>query len=163
MTTSNGPRLVLTAIHDSSTRPAALTESHGAAMQKLIIASKGKPSAGFEVVELGVPGLVFHAAKKALGRPNKTVALYDLFPLPAKLDANLRQIAARFLAAETLWTLAEEGKLGELALDVRIPVPRGWSNDPRAIQEKLVAAGALDLTEEEITAFQSIRAAFDPA
>lgn len=163
MTTPTGPRLVLTAIHDASTRPAALTESHGAAMQKLIVAAKGKPNAGFEVVELGVPGLVFHAAKKALGRPSKTVALYDLFPLPAKVDATIRQIAARFLAAETLWTMAEEGKLGELALDVRIPVPRGWNPDPRAIQEKLVQAGALDLSDDDVATFQAVRAAFEPA
>ncbi len=162
MTTSNGPRLVLTAIHDAGTRPAALTESHGVAMQKLLQAAKGKPHAGFEVLELGVPSPVFHAAKKALSRPGKTVALYDLFPLPAKLDAGIRQIAARFLAAETLWTMAEEGKLGEIALDVRIPVPRGWSHDPREIQQKLVEAGALDLSDDDIAAFQAIRAGFEP-
>lgn len=162
MTTSNGPRLVLTALHEAGTRAAALTESHGGAMQKLVVAAKGKPHGGFEVVELGVPSPVFHAAKKALGRPSKTVALYDLFPLPAKLDPTIRQVAARFLAAETLWTMAEEGKLGELALDVRIPVPRGWNHDPRAIQEKLMEAGALDLTDEDVAAFQAIRAGFEP-
>jgi len=160
---TSGPRLVLTAIHDLNTRPASLTESHGRTMAKLIAAAKGKPHGGFEVVELAVPPAVFIAARKALGRGKDVVAIYDLFPTPVKLTPEIRHIAARFLAAEALWTLAEEGKLGDAALDVRIPTPRGWDRDPRAIQQKLLEAGALDLSDEDIAAFQSVRSAFDPA
>lgn len=161
MTTSNGPRLVLTALHDVSTRPAALTESHGAAMSKLFAAAKGHKHDGIHIVEMSVPAPVFVAARKAMQKPRETVALYDLFPFPSKLDGAVRDVAARFLATESLWSLAEEGKLGEFALDVRIPTPRGWDRDPKKIQERLVEAGALDLTEEEIATYQAVRAAFD--
>lgn len=160
---TSGPRLVLTAIHDLNARAAALTESHGTTIARLIAASKGKAHGGFEIVELPVPPAIFQAARKALGRGKDVIALYDLFPTPAKLDPDTRKVAARFLAAETLWSLAEEGKLGDSALDVRIPTPRGWDRDPRAIQEKLVQAGALDLSEDDVAAFQAIRSAFDPA
>lgn len=159
---TSGPRLVLTAIHDLNARAASLTESHGRTMGTLIAAAKGKTHGGFEVVELPVPPGVFIAARKALGRGKDVVALYDLFPTPAKLDPEIRKVAARFLAAEALWSLAEEGKLGDAALDVRIPTPRGWDRDPRAIQQKLLEAGALDLSEDDVSAFQAIRSSFDP-
>lgn len=159
---SRGPRLVLTAIVDPSARPAALTDSHGAAYAKLLAAARGQAHAGISLVELTIPAPVFAAARKALGRPKSDVALYDLVPSPASLADDIRSVAARFLAAETIWSLAEEGKLGEAALDVRIPVPAGWSRDPRAIQERLVEAGALDLDEADVASFQAVRAAFQP-
>lgn len=131
-------------------------------MKKLLVAAKGKTHAGFEIVEMPVPTAVFLAARKALGKSRETAAIYDLFPFPAKLAPEIRQVAARFLATEVLWSLAEEGKLGEFALDVRIPTPRGWDRDPKKIQERLVEAGALDLAESDIATFQEIRATFDP-
>lgn len=158
----SAPRLVITAIHDPVVRAAALTWSHGNVFERLKKTEGASDFAGIDVVELTVPAPVYAEARRALELDKSAVAIYDVFPFPASLDPEVRTIAAQFLAAETIWTLAEDKKVAEAALDVRVPVPAGWDRDPRAIQEKLVELGALNLTEDAVRAFQALRARFDP-
>src|SRR5687767_4593350 len=46
------PFLVLTAILDGSARPAAITRSHGDAMERAIVSTSGHDIAGLDLVEL---------------------------------------------------------------------------------------------------------------
>lgn len=165
MSTAPDPRpfIVLTAILDGSARQAALTLSHGDAMERALNATLGQEVAGMDIVELPVAPQAFHALRKHAAGAKDSVAVYDVFPLSAALDAPLRQVAGQFLAAEALWALEEHGHLTGVPLSLKLDVPDGWERDPKAIHEKLVGAGALDLTPSAIDAFKAIKASWDRA
>src|SRR5689334_522839 len=108
MTTDPRPYLVLTAIIDGSARPAAITRSHGDAMERAYTSTTGQDVAGIDLVELpSIAPPAFAALRKQLQMDPTTVALYDLFPLASHLDAATRKVAGQFLASEVLWTLSE--------------------------------------------------------
>lgn len=155
------PFIVVTAILDASARPAAITVSHGDAMERAIRATAGQDIAGMDIVELSVPPQAFSALRVHGARPSDAVAVYDVFPLAATLDAPVRTVAGQFLAAEALWALEEHGHLTGVPLNMKLDVPDGWERDPKSIHEKLVAAGALDLSPQAIEAFRSIKGAWD--
>lgn len=157
------PFIVVTAILDQTARPAALTVSHGDAMEKAVIATSDRDIAGLDIVELPIPPKAFAALRNHAGRASSTVAVYDVFPLAAHLDDATRRIAGQFLAAEILWALEEQGHLKGVPLALKLDVPEGWDKAPKAVHEKLVAAGALDLDEAAIAAFKEIKAAWDAA
>jgi hypothetical protein len=153
--------IVVTAIHDQSARPAALTLSHGDALERATKATAGQRIAGLDLVELPVPSKAFAALRDAAAQPESTVAVYDLFPLASHLDATARRVAGQFLAAEILWALEEQGHLKGVPLNLKLDLPDGWDKSPKAIHERLVAEGALDLSEDAIEAFKTIKTSWD--
>jgi hypothetical protein len=155
------PLLVVTVLLDQSARPAAVTRSHGDAMERAITATAGQDIAGLELAELPIAPLAFSALKKHLAMPSDTVALYDLFPLASHLGPEVRRIAGQFLAAEALWALEEQGMTDGVPPAERFDLPRGWSKDPHAIRDKLVELGATDLSEQAIRTFAAIKSAWD--
>lgn len=155
------PFIVVTAILDGSARPAAVTVSHGDAMERAFLATGGKDIAGLDIVELPVPPPAFGALRKHSGRDPDAVAVYDVFPLAASLDSEVRTIAGQFLAAEALWALEEGGHLAGVPLNLKLDVPSGWDRDPKQIHERLVGAGALELSPEAIETFKAIKVAWD--
>ncbi len=155
------PFLLLTVVLDGGARAAAVTRSHGQAYQQALDAADGAELAGLDIVELPILPASFAALRKHFGLPEETVGLYDLFPLAGHLDPSLRRIAGQFLAAEVLWALEEQQALGGVPLRVTLEVPAGWERDPKAIHEKLLAAGALDLTEEGVATYKRVKAAWD--
>ena len=155
------PFIVVTALLDSGARPAAVTRSHGDAMERAFVASSSEDTAGMDLVELPISPAAFGALRKALQLGEDVVGLYDVFPLASHLDTSVRTVAAQFLAAEAVWALEEQGQLGGVPLNVRLDLPKGWSKDPKAVHEKLVEAGALDLTEGGIEAFKRIKDTWD--
>lgn len=155
------PFIVVTAILDGSARPAAITISHGDAMERAIGATSGQPIAGMDIVELPVPPPAFGALREHAGRPDDAVAVYDLFPLSAALPSDMRVVAGQFLAAEVLWALEEQGLLKGVPLNLKLDLPDGWDRAPKAVHEKLVGAGALDLTREAIETFKQIKSRWD--
>jgi hypothetical protein len=168
------PFIVLTAIHDTNARAAAVTLSHADAWERAEKALAGRDVAGLDLVELAVPPKAFIALRQATapaGAPavpetaprHEVSAVYDLFPLAAHLDPSTRKVAGQFLAAEILWTLEEQGILEGANLNLRLDVPKNWDRAPKAVHEKLVEAGALDLTEGAIDAFRAIKQAWDAA
>ncbi|NLY94772.1 MAG: hypothetical protein GXY23_12170, partial [Myxococcales bacterium] len=150
------PKLLLTSVLDSSARPASVTRSHGDAMERLYRAMQGVTVGSIELVELPIPHKTFVLLRAHLGRPESTVALYDVFPASAKLDRELVRVAGQFLAAEAIWLLEGQGQLGSSVFDVRVDVPAGWDKSPKAIQQRLVEAGALDLGASAIEAFKKV-------
>lgn len=160
---NSGPFIVLTAILDGSARPAAITVSHGEAVERAYGAVGAEATAGLDIVELPVAPPAFAALRDTTGGGTDLVAVYDLFPLSPTLDPGVRTIAGQFLAAEVLWALEERGLLKGVPLNLKLDVPKGWDRDPIKIHEKLVAAGALDLKPESIEAFKRIKAAWDAA
>jgi hypothetical protein len=155
--------LLLTSVLDASARPASLTRSHGDAMERIYRAAQGIPLGRIELVELPIPHKTFTLLRAHLGRPESTVAIYDVFPVAAKLDESLFRIAGQFLAAEAIWLLEGQGQIGSSVLDVRVDVPAGWDRAPQAIQKRLVDAGALDLSAGAVEAFKAIKSAWDAA
>jgi hypothetical protein len=155
--------IVVTAILDQNARPAALTLSHGDALERAVKATAGRAIAGLDIVELPIPPKAFQTLRDSAGRAPDTVAVYDVFPLAPHLDGPTRRVAGQFLAAEVLWALEEQGQLKAGALNLRLDVPSGWDKAPRAVHEKLVEAGALDLSEAAIEDFKAIKAAWDAA
>jgi hypothetical protein len=155
------PFIVVTAILDGSARPAAVTVSHGDALERAIRATAGQAIAGMDIIELSIPPNAFAALRDHAGRTTETVAVYDLFPLAETLDPSVRTVAAQFLAAEVLWALEEAGVLKGVPLNLKLDVPRGWDRAPKAMHEKLVAAGALDLGPRAIETFKNIKASWD--
>jgi len=155
------PFLVLTAILDSSARPAAITRSHGDALERAIQASSGHDVAGLDVVELQVAPASFAGLRKHLNFAADTVAVYDMFPLSSQLGAEVRKVAGQFLAAEILWALDEQGLLSGVPLSLRLDLPRGWSKDPKDVHARLVQSGALDLTPQGIETFKAVKTAFE--
>lgn len=159
----NRPFIVLTAILDGSARPAAITVSHGDAMERAYGSAGAEDIAGLDIVELPVAPPAFAALRDATGRSAETVAVYDLFPLSATLDPNVRTVAGQFLAAEVLWALEEQGHLKGVPLNLKLDVPGGWDRDPKAIHAKLVDAGALNLSADAIETFKRVKSSWDQA
>lgn len=157
----SAPFLVVTAIMDASARPAAITRSHGEAMERAINAIGAHPIAGLDVVELPIAGPSFLALRKHFQFKDDTVAMYDVFPLAATLDPAARKVGGQFLAAEILWTLDAQGLLPGVPLNVKLDVPQGWDKDPKAVHEKLMAAGALDIGEGGINTFKAVKSAWE--
>jgi len=158
------PFIVLTAIHDANARVAAITLSHADAWERAQKAIGGKAIAGLDLVELSVPPRAFTALREKLQRSADTVAVYDLFPLAAHLGRTTRKVAGQFLAAEILWALEEQGILAGIPLNIRLDVPRSWGDrSPKAVHEKLMEGGALDLTEGAIEDFRAIKGSWDQA
>jgi hypothetical protein len=155
------PFIVVTAILDGSARPAAVTVSHGDAMERALNATSGEKIAGMDIVELPIPPPAFAALRHHAGRTEEAVAVYDLFPLSAKLAPNVRTLAGQFLAAEALWALEEQGALKGVPLNFKLDLPDGWERAPRAVHEKLVAAGALDLSASAIETFKNVKSRWD--
>jgi hypothetical protein len=156
------PFIVLTAIHDANARVAAITLSHADAWERAQKAIGGKEIAGLDLVELSVPPRAFTALREKLQRSADTVAVYDLFPLAAHLGRTTRKVAGQFLAAEILWALEEQGILAGIPLNIRLDVPRSWGDrSPKAVHEKLMEGGALDLTEGAIDDFRAIKGNWD--
>jgi hypothetical protein len=163
MTSAQDPRpfIVVTAIFDQSARPAALTLGFGDALERAQRAIGARATAGLDLVELPIPSKAFAAVRDVAGRSPDTVAVFDVFPLAAHLNAATRRIAGQFLAAEILWALEEQGLLKGVPLNLRLDYPSGWEKTPRAVHEKLIEAGALDLAEGAIDDFKEIKAAWD--
>jgi hypothetical protein len=156
------PFIVLTAIHDANARIAAITLSHADAWERAQKAIGDRSIAGVDLVELSVPPRAFTALREKLQRAPDTVAVYDLFPLAAHLGRTTRKVAGQFLAAEILWALEEQGILSGIPLNIRLEVPRSWGDrSPKAVHEKLMEGGALDLTEAAIEDFRSIKSRWD--
>jgi hypothetical protein len=157
------PILLLTSVLDSSARPASVTRSHGDAMERIYRAAQGVHAGRIELVELPIPHKTFALLRAHLGRPESTVAIYDIFPVSSKLDDSLLKVAGQFLAAEAIWLLEGQGQLGSSVLDVRVDVPAGWDKAPQAVQTRLVEAGALDLGASAVEAYKAVKAAWDAA
>ena len=158
------PYIVVTAILDSNARVANITLSHADAWERAQKAMAGREIAGIDIVELPVPPRAFTALREHTQRSPETVAVYDLFPLAAHLDRATRKVAGQFLGAEVLWALEEQGTLSGIPLNLRLDVPRTWGDrSPKAVHEKLMEAGALDLTERAIDDFKAIKGHWDQA
>jgi hypothetical protein len=160
-TTDPRPFLVLTAILDGSARAAAITRSHGEALDRALRASAGAATAGFDIVELPVAPPSFHALRKHFHYPEGTVAIYDVFPLAAHLDAAHRKVAGQFLAAEILWTLDSQNALSGVPVNFKLDLPPGWDKDPKAVHDKLMAVGALDFDAAAIETFKTVKTAWE--
>lgn len=159
------PFIVLTAIHDTNARAAAVTLSHADAWERAQKALAGQDVAGLDLVELPVPPKAFFALKQSTApaagaQPHETAAVYDLFPLAAHLDGATRKVAGQFLAAEVLWKLEEAGILEGVPLNLRLDVPKDWDRAPTSVHQKLVEQGALDLSDGAIDTFLAIKTAW---
>jgi hypothetical protein len=152
----NDPFIVVTCILDASARPAAITRAHGEALEKAITAIAGRAIAGLDVIELPIDEGAHRAMRKHLGLPEDHIGVYDLFPLSPKLDATVRKAAAQFLAAEQLWTLDAQGVFGD-AVSVKLDLPASWDKDPNAVHQRLVEAGALELSDTAVQTFREIK------
>jgi hypothetical protein len=157
------PLLVMTVLIDGSARPAAITRSHGDAMERVITASAGHDIAGMEIAELAIAPKAFASLRRNLGLPEDTVALYDIFPLASDLPAQLRGVAGQFLAAEALWTLEEQGMTSGVPPQEKLDLPDGWSRDPKDIRQRLIEAGASALSDSAAHAYLEIKKRWDGA
>ncbi|MFW5924623.1 MAG: hypothetical protein ACOC9O_01660 [Myxococcota bacterium] len=157
------PFFVLTVLLDASARAAAVTRSHGDALERAINASAGHAIAGLDLVELPIAPAAFMQLRRHLGLPEDTIGLYDIFPLASHLDAQVRKIAGQFLAAEALWTLDEQGALGGVPLNLKLDLPPDWDRDPKKIHQRLLDAGALDLSAEGVETYKKVKEGFDRA
>jgi hypothetical protein len=155
------PFLVLTVLLDGSARAAAITRSHGDALERAMKASSGHDIAGFDIIELPIAPQAFGALRRHLAASEDTVGFYDLFPLSAHLDLPTRKAAGQFLAAEAVWTLEEQGLLGAVPINLKLDLPKGWSRDPKDIRDRLVQAGALELTNTGIETYKTVKASWD--
>lgn len=155
------PLLVVTVLMDGSARPAAITRSHGDAVERAITAAGGAEIAGIEVAELAIAPKAFAALRKNLGLSEDTVALYDIFPLASGLSQEVRNVAGQFLAAEALWTLEEQGMTSGVPSQEKLDLPAGWSKDPKAIRQRLVEAGASALTDQGASTYLGIKQRWD--
>ena len=152
-----GPFIVITAVLDAEARPASVTRSHGQAFERALNATKGFAIANLDLVELPIDKAAHAALRKHLGLPEDRAGVYDVFPLSAALEANVRRAAAQFLAAESLWTLDAQGVFGKSTLGVKLDLPRGWDKDPQAIHQKLVESGALELSDAAVETYRAIK------
>jgi hypothetical protein len=152
-----GPFIVITCVLDASARPATVTRCHGEAFERAIRASAKQSIANLDIVELPIDQAAHAALRKHLGLPDDQAGVYDVFPLPASLAVPVRKAAAQFLAAEMLWSLDAQGVFGSDSLSVKLDLPSGWAKDPQAIHQKLVESGALDLSEQAVETYKSIK------
>jgi hypothetical protein len=157
---STSPFIVLTAVLDAEARPASITRAHGEAFDRLLPATAKHQIAGVDLVELPIHHAAHVAVRKHLGLPEDQPGIYDVFPLAATLDPAVRKAAAQFLAAEALWNLDAQGIFGKQVLSVKLDLPKGWDRDPKAVHQKLVEAGALELTPEAVETYKAIKEAF---
>ncbi|MGF1466226.1 MAG: hypothetical protein ACFCGT_08830 [Sandaracinaceae bacterium] len=155
------PFIVLTAILDGSARPAAITVSHGEAFERVFQAVAGHDVLGPDIVELTVPPQAFKALRRHLGAGSELVAVYDVFPLAPALPREVRTVAGQFLAAEILWAMEEQGLLKGVPINLKLDLPKGWDKAPKAIHERLVGAGALELAPSAVETYKDIKAAWD--
>lgn len=155
------PFIVVTAILDGSARPAAVTVSHGDALERAIQATSGRDIAGMDIVELPIPPPAFAALREHARREPDAVAVYDVFPLAATLAPEVRVVAGQFLAAEVLWALEEQGLLKGVPLNLKLDLPEAWDRAPKSVHERLVAAGALDLSPGAIETFKHVKSSWD--
>lgn len=163
MSDTDKPFIALTAILDSTARAAAITRSHGDALERAMKAVGTLPIAGLDLIELVISPQVFTALRKTLERDESTVAVYDLFPLSAKLKSEYRKLAGQFLAAEVLWTLEEQSLLSGVPVNVKLEPPQGWDKQPKEIHARLVHEGALELTHEGVQTFKAVKTAWEQA
>ena len=112
-------------------------------------------------MELPIAPAAFAALRDHLQVPGNTVTVYDLFPLAANLDEKYRVVAGQFLAAEALWMLEEQGLLQGVPFSIKFDLPKGWDKDPKKLHAKLIEAGALDLSEDAILTYKSVKSAWD--
>merc|ERR1711916_35082 len=138
MSDNGCPFIILTAICDSSARPAAITVGHGDAMVRAIDAVADCETAGLDLVELPIAPGAFAALRKHLGLPHECVTAYDIFPLSKVLKPEYRPVAGQFLAAEVLWTLEEQGLLQGVPFTIQFDVPKDWDKAPKKLHERLV-------------------------
>lgn len=157
---SKGPFIVLTSVLDAEARPASVTRAHGEAFERLLPATSAHRVAGVDLVELSIHHAAHVALRKHLGLPDDQPGIYDVFPLAATLDPAVRKAAAQFLAAESLWNLDAQGVFGKQVLSVKLDLPAGWDRDPKAVHQKLVEAGALELSPEAVETYKAIKSAF---
>lgn len=157
------PFLVVTAILDGAARAAAVTLSHGEALERASVACGSHPVAGLDIVELPIAPAAFTGLRKHFQLEEGRVALYDLIPLSSKVSDDVRRLAGQFVAAEILWTLEEQGLLNGVPLNLKLDLPVGWSRDPREVHQRLVAAGALDLGSQAVETFKNVKATWDGA
>lgn len=160
---SDAPFLVVTVLQDASARPAAITRSLGDAVERAMIASAGKSIAGVEVAELSIHPKAFAGLRRKLNLPEEQVAIYDVFPMGGSVPTELRRIAGQFLAAEALWALEEQGMLDGVPPSEKLDLPDGWSKDPKEIRQKLVDAGAHNLSDNAINTYREIKSTWDSA
>jgi hypothetical protein len=159
----SGPFIVLTSVLDAEARPASVTRAHGQAFERLMPATQGHAIAGVDLVELPIHHAAHVALRKHLGLRDDQAGIYDVFPLAPTLDPAVRKAAAQFLAAESLWNLDAQGIFGKQVLSVKFDLPAGWDRDPKAVHQKLVEAGALELSPEEVETYKAIKSAFSAA
>jgi hypothetical protein len=155
-----GPFIVITSVLDADARPASITRSHGEAFERALSATQGQSIENLDLVELTIDAAAHAALRRHLGLPQDQAGVYEVFPLAPTLDPNVRRAAAQFLAAEALWTLDAQGVFGKDVLSVKLDLPQGWEKDPQAIHQKLVEAGALELSEEAVETFRAIKTAW---
>lgn len=158
-----GPFIVLTAVLDAEARPASITRSHGQAFERALVATQGQQIANIELVELLIDKAAHAALRRHLKLPHDQAGVYDVFPLNPNLQPQVRKAAAQFLAAESLWTLDAQGAFASAALSVKLDLPRGWAKDPQSIHQKLVEAGALELSEADLDTYRAIKESFGAA
>lgn len=161
MSNNTPPFLVLTAILDASARPAAITRNHGDAMERAYKALGKANVSGLDLVELPIAGPSFQALRKHFQFGDDIVAIYDIFPIAAQLDAASRKVAGQFLAADILWTLDGQGLLPGIPLNVKLDLPKDWDKDPKAVHERLMQAGALDINADGIETYKNVKAAWE--
>jgi len=154
------PFIVITAVLDAEARPAAVTRSHGEAFDRALKATKGKAISNLDLVELPIDRAAHAALRKHLGLPEEQAGVYDVFPLSPTLAPAVRKAAGQFLAAESLWSLDAQGVFGD-ALSVKLELPEGWEKDPKAIHQKLVESGALELSEDAVATYRAIKEAWN--
>lgn len=159
------PFLVITAIVDGAARAAAITRSHADAMERVYTCASGQAVAGIDLIELpALAPITFAALRKQFQMEHGTVAMYDLFPLASHLDAATRKVAGQFLASEVLWTLSERGLLGSVPFrPPPLDIPKDWDRDAQKVHERLMSAGALELTPEGIETFKNVRQRWEAA
>ena len=157
------PCIIITAVLDADARPAVVTRCHGDAYERALHATAGRPVDGLELVELVIDAKAHAALRKHLGRADDQAGIYDLFPLPANLAPEVRTAAGQFLAAETLWNFDAQGVFGSDALSVKLDLPESWDRDPKAVHQKLVEAGALNLSEDAVETFKAVKDVWSPA
>lgn len=132
-------------------------------MERAFNAAAGHEIGGLDLVELALAPPAFAALRKHLQVSTDVVTVYDLFPLSGSLEPAVLNVAGQFLAAEALWTLEEQGMLSGVPFSIKFDAPRDWDLDPKKLHERLVAAGALELTREAIETFKAIKNAWDAA
>lgn len=130
-------------------------------MERAYNAASGHAIGGLDLVELSLAPPAFAALRKHLQVGGEVVTVYDLFPLSGSLSPAVLKVAGQFLAAEALWTLEEQGMLSGVPFSIKFDAPRDWDLAPEKLHERLVAAGALELSPEAIETFKAIKTAWD--